>query len=306
MRIVDGHAHVASMRFIPTEFVTGVARNIAAQAVNSPSKRLSVEQIQSVLIAQHQDHYADELVRDMDAAGIAMTVLLAPDFSHALRCSLSVAEMAAEHHKIRQRHPGRFYVFQGIDPRSGREGVELFERAIVEYGFNGLKLYPPCGYSPSDERLFPAYEICARRGLPVLLHTGPTSPVLDFNFAHPSLIDRAAREFPGVSFILAHGAVHHTRTAVELCAYRPNVYLDISAFPGILHPLGWQQQLKDLFRLGINHKIIFGTDWPLFRMTAGTRSCLEELMADGGPFTGVPAREIEVIMAGTIERLIPH
>ena len=288
------------------EFVTGVARNIAAQSFDAPRKGLSVEQIQAVLVAQQQDHYADQLVQDMDEAGVSTTVLLVPDFSHALRCSMPIATMAAEHRKIRERHPGRFYVFQGIDPRSGPEAVEFFAQVIVEYGFHGLKLYPPCGYSPSDERLFAFYQICERQRVPVLLHTGPTSPVLDFNFAHPSLVDRAAREFPGVNFILAHGAVHHTQAAVELCAYRPNVYLDLAAFPGILHPQGWQQPLRELFRLGINHKIIFGTDWPLFRMTVSTQTCLAQLMGADGPLAGLPPREVEAIMGGNIERLIPH
>jgi uncharacterized protein len=306
MRIVDGHVHVASMKFIPLEFVAGVARNIAAQSLIAAKPGPSVEQIQAVLVAQNQDHNADQLVRDMDEAHVSMTVLLLPDFSCALSCSLSMAEMAAEHRKIRERHPGRFYVFQGIDPRSGPAALDFFERVIVEYGFHGLKLYPPCGYSPSDERLFPFYEICRQRHLPVLLHTGPTSPVLDFNFSHPSLIDRAAREFPEVNFILAHGAVHHTQAAMELCAYRPNVYLDLSAFPGILHPQGWQQSLRDLFHVGINHKIIFGTDWPLFRMTASTKSCIDELLREGGPMAGLAVRDVEAIMAGNIERLIPH
>src|SRR5262249_21122080 len=160
--------------------------------------------IQALLEAQHQDHDADQLVREMDQARVAMTVLLIPDFSHALECPLSIEDMAARHHEIRQRHPGRFYVFQGGDPRSGSAGVDFFERTIVEYGFDGLKLYPPCGYSPSDERLFPFYEVCAQRRLPVLLHTGPTSPVLQFECAHPSLVDRAALCFPSVNFILAH------------------------------------------------------------------------------------------------------
>jgi predicted TIM-barrel fold metal-dependent hydrolase len=214
--------------------------------------------------------------------------------------------MAAEHHQIRLRHPGRFYVFQGIDPRGGAEALRFFERTIVEYGFNGLKLYPPCGYSPSDPQLFPFYEICRARGLPVLLHTGATSPVLDFTWAHPSLIDAAAREFPDVNFILAHGVVHHREDAAALCAYRPNVYLDISAFPGIMHPQGWKPVVRDLFRLGINHKIIFGTDWPLFSITAGTKSCVDVLMAKDGPMEGLNMRDIELIMGGNIERLIPQ
>jgi predicted TIM-barrel fold metal-dependent hydrolase len=296
---------VASTRFIPRAFVAGAAANVTARP-GGGGPVVTLAQAQIVMEAQHRDHQADQLVREMDGAGIERTVLLIPDFGYALECPMSIAEMAAEHHRIRLRHPGRFYVFQGIDPRSGRDGVDFFERTISEYGFNGLKLYPPCGYSPSDERLFPFYEVCKARGLPVLLHTGPTSPVLSFECAHPNLIDHAAKVFPEVNFILAHGGVNHTADAALLCAYRPNVYLDIAGFPGALHPRGWQQHLRELFGLGIGHKIIFGTDWPLFRLTASTKTCLDELLAAGGPLAGLPAREVAAIMAGTIERLIPH
>jgi predicted TIM-barrel fold metal-dependent hydrolase len=216
---------------------------------------------------------------------------------------MPIEEMAALHQQIRQRHVGRFLVFQGIDPRSGRAALDFFERVVVEYRFNGLKLYPPCGYSPSDERLFPFYEVCRDYGLPVLLHTGPTSPVLAFNHAHPSLIDHAALMFPDVNFILAHGGVTHTTEAVQLCAYRPNVFLDFSGFPAALHPQGWAAHLQALFRIGINHKVIFGTDWPLTRMSASTQSYIDQLTRADGPMLGLAAREVEAIMAGNIERL---
>src|SRR5690606_26723281 len=97
---------------------------------------------------------------------------------------------------ICERHPGRFYVFAGVDPRWGLDGIRLFERGVGEYGFHGLKLYPPCGYSPSDPRLYSLYEICASRGLPVLTHVGGTSPALAFDTSDPILLDQAARSFP--------------------------------------------------------------------------------------------------------------
>jgi uncharacterized protein len=304
-RIIDGHAHVGSMRFIPRAFVSGVAANMLATQPATAGFRPTQQQIEHMLIAQHQDHTADELIAGMEAAGVEKTVLLVPDFTRVLDCDLSIEQMALEHHLIRQRHPGRFFVFQGVDPRAGRPALEFFERTVEEYGFEGLKLYPPCGYSPSDRRLDEFYEICAARGLPVLLHTGPTSPVLDFRFAHPDRIDRAAKRFPRVNFILAHGGVNHTDSAALLCAYRPNVFLDIAGFPGTLRAGGVERQLRELFALGINHKIIFGTDWPLFSATHSTRDCVELLVGDGGIMAALPPEQVRWIMAENIERLIP-
>jgi uncharacterized protein len=302
-RLIDGHVHVASMRFTPVQFVAGVARNILAAAA-SANNRLTESQVMRLLIAEHQDHHADELVRQMDQAGISQAVLLAPDFSFALEVSENMAAIALGHHEIRLRHPGRFLVFLGYDPRSGPEGLDGFERDIRQYDFEGLKLYPPCGYSPSDESLFPVYELCGQLGLPVLLHTGPTSPVLSFEYSNPALIDRAARQFPGVNFILAHGGVNYVEEALLMCAYRPNVYLDFSAFPAALAADGWVNHLARLFRSSLNHKVIFGTDWPVCRATVSHESVVRKLLAQDGPFTGLSKRDRQNVMGGNILRLV--
>ncbi len=227
-------------------------------------------------------------------------------FTRALRCERSIEEMAEEHHQIRLRHPGRFHVFMGVDPYRGRESLDLFERAVTSYGFDGLKLYPPCGYSPSDERLFPYYEVCRAYRLPVLLHTGPTSPVLSFEYSSPLCIERAAAQFADVNFILAHGGVNHVHEAALLCAYRPNVFLDFSGFTSALHPGGWREQLKQLFRLDINHQVIFGTDWPLSRLAGTHKDLLEVLLGSAGPLAERHEHEIDAIMHGNIERLLKH
>lgn len=303
-RRIDGHAHVASTHFIPKDFLLGVARNMLAK-VAQRARVANETEVMRHLEAQHQDHHADQLVAEMDRAGIARTVLLLPDFTMTLPCELDIAEMAARHHAIRRRHPGRFHVFQGVDPRRGAEGVRFFEHTVCEYRFEGLKLYPPCGYSPSDPCLFPFYEICAAYRLPVLFHSGPTSPVLSFGFSQPNLVDEAALRFPGVNFIIAHGGVNNVEEAAMLCAYRPNVYLDISGFTTSLHPQGWQGQLRDLFRMKINHKIIFGTDWPLARSTGTLQQAIDLLLATDGPLQGVPAHEINSIMGGCMNHLLP-
>ena len=203
-----------------------------------------------------------------------------------------------------QRHAGRFFVFGGVDPRWGTDGLALFEKGIVEYGFKGLKLYPPCGYSPSDRMLYPFYALCQARRLPVLLHIGPTSPVLDFSYAHPSLLERAALDFPDVNFILAHGAVNHVQACAQLCVYRPNVYLDISAFLGSMHPGGWQVALAELFKMNINHKILFGTDWPVFRHSGGHKKVMDEFCSVAGPLAGVSAPQRQGLMSGNVLRLL--
>lgn len=303
VEIVDGHAHVGSMRFVPDSFVHGIAENISSTAPATNHDN-TVAQVAGFLEAQHQDHLADELIAQMNAAGISKTTLLIPDFTMTLPCSLSIEDMALCHHQIRQRHPNRFFILQGVDPRAGAKALSFFEKTILEYGFDGLKLYPPCGYSPSDQRLFPFYELCSDLGLPVLLHTGPTSPVLSFRFSSPYLIDEAARSFPRVNFILAHGGVNNVNESVALCAYRPNVYLDTSGFLTVLHPHGWEAHLRELFSLKINHKIVFGTDWPFGRLAGGQKRTIDQLFSKDGPLDALPLGDVRNIMGLNMRRLV--
>ncbi len=301
--IVDGHCHVASTMFIPEQFLADVADNMYVKfaAVGQPIARTKLV---DMVIRQHQDHQADQLVAEMDAAGIDRAVLLAPDFATVMRCELDLDEIARRHHEIRLRHPGRFHVFMGIDPRRGREGVDAFERYVDQFGFEGLKLYPPCGFSASDRRLDDLYEICAARGLPVLLHTGPTVQSLDFNFIHPGLIDEAARRFENVNFILAHGAVAYVREAAYMCQYRANVYMDTGGITGGMHPEGWKRLAAEALGLGIRHKLIFGSDWPISRMSGGLEKMLKELHTNPELLPTLSAKERSRFLSGTIGKLL--
>lgn len=303
MQIIDGHCHVASTKFIPFGFLEDVAANLHRRLI-SYGQDVQKGKIVDMIMKQNQDHLADELIAEMNAAGIAETVLLVPDFTQVMACELSIVEMAAEHAHIRARHPGRFRVFLGTDPRYGNQGVDDFEHAVTHYGFDGLKLYPPCGYSPSDPQLFPYYEICAQHGLPVLLHIGPTAKRLDYRYGRPSLIDGASRQFPAVNFILAHGGVSYIEESLDYARYRENIYVDIGGFTGAMHPRGWAQQLRELFRCGVNHKIIFGTDWPIFRMSGGLAKVLAQFRAD--VINDLPERDVALIMAGNMTRLLPR
>lgn len=301
--IVDGHVHVASDRFIPRQFMTDVAANVEA-VMTAHGHELRSGRALDILVEQNQDHDADRLVSEMDAAAVSQAVLLAPDFGLAMPSSLTLEEVATAHHAIRLRHPGRFFFFAGVDPRRGREGIEFFASGIDRWDIDGLKLYPPCGFSPSDRMLDPYYEICRDRGLPVFIHTGPTVRSLEFDPAHPMNVDAAAVRFPGVDFVLGHGGVTHVSTAAYLAQYRMNVHLDIGGFAGGNFAGGWEEHLRGLFHSSLNDKVLFGTDWPLNRMSGGLRRLVGRFRGADGPLAGVSGREQKLVLAGNVRRLL--
>lgn len=302
--IIDAHCHIASEENIPGSFIDGAMSNLAV-ALSAQGVRVTAAKLSAMYRQKLQDPLCDTLVAEQAEAGVSKSILLAADFSYVLKdCALTVEESFQRHREVLARHPGKFEVFGGVDPRWGRDGVELFERSLSEFGFRGFKVYPPCGFSPSDPALFPFYEICAARRVPVLVHIGPTSPALAFDTANPFLLDEAARLFPGVNFILAHGSVSFTDECAMLCMFRPNVYLDISGYQGSLRAGGSGGAVGAVVSRGINHKILFGTDWPVFRIQGDQLTFVNAVVEDGGPLSELSEAERELILHKNAERLL--
>lgn len=302
-RIIDAHINAASVNFIPRKFIQDTANNMYSRMkIYNPS--LNRGRFDKVVFDIYTDDMADRLVSEMDESGIESAILLAPDFTHVTECEKSYTEVMELHAEIARRHQGRFHVFFGADPRNGSQGVESFRKAMKDFGFSGLKLYPPAGYSPSDDAFDGYYRVCAEFGAPVLSHTGPGWHSLDFNLGHPAKLDKAIRRFPEVNFILGHGGICHVDDAVYLCTYRENAYMDISGFTAVNSPDGWAAHLNRLFRMGINHKIVFGTSWPAFKMSSTMKKIVGYFSYDGEVFSGIKKKDVDLIMSGNISRIL--
>lgn len=302
--IVDSHCHIASEKFWPRSFIDGAIANAVAK-LTAHGVPMSPHKMATMYRAKMQDPLCDELVSEMAAAGISKSILLAADFTYALKdCQLTIEESFLAHRDVLARHPGKLAVFGGVDPRWGKDGLHLFERSLAEFGFCGMKVYPPCGFSPSAPEMFPFYELCSHYRVPVVVHIGPTSPALSFTTSYPFMLDEAARLFPNVNLILAHGAVAFTEECAMMCAFRPNVYLDISAYQSTLGAGGAGDAVRGVVSRGINHKILFGSDWPVFRLQADQRTFIEGLTEPDGALAGLSRTECELVLYRNIERLL--
>jgi len=302
--IIDCHCHIASEQHTPRSFIEGSVANMV-RALEAQGLPVSARKLTNMFLSKMQDPLCDSLVGEMEAAGISKTVLLIADFTYALKdCILTIEESYNKHREVLLRHPGKFEVFGGADPRWGKDGLDLFERSLAEFGFRGFKVYPPCGFSPSDPALFPYYELCAHYQVPVLLHIGPTSPVLDFTYSSPFLVDEAARLFPTVDFILAHGVVNFVEECVMMCRFRPNVYLDISGYQNTLGYDPSAGAVRNIVSLGINHKILFGTDFPVFRLQGEQADFIDALTGASGALAQLNEREKSLVLSQNVERLL--
>lgn len=84
---------------------------------------------------------------------------------------ISIDEQLEELAEVRDDFPDQIIPFVHIDPRH-EDAPERIKDWIIKRGFKGVKIYPPFGYSPADEKLDPIYAFCETHhsGIPVMTH----------------------------------------------------------------------------------------------------------------------------------------
>ena len=138
--------------------------------------------------------------------------------------------------RISKQYP-QIIPFIHIDPR--REGfLELLKKSIEEWDFKGVKIYPPLGYFPYDEQLYPVYDYCATHKLPVISHCSPYNPV-HFKGSNKELHSLLLKSKTPINV--------QGKSKKELCAHFTN-------------PENWEHVLKDFknLKLCLAH---FGSDY---------------------------------------------
>lgn len=133
---------------------------------------------------------------------------------------------------LKKTYPKNILPFIHIDPRRPNS-LDIFKKYVEKHEFHGLKLYPPLGNFPYDERLYPIYEYCQKQKLPVIAHCSPKNPVffkgtnkalyellkksktpIDFknkkkkelcsHFTHPKNYKYVMKDFPELKICVAH------------------------------------------------------------------------------------------------------
>lgn len=133
-------------------------------------------------------------------------------------------------------------------------------RAIVEYGFQGLKLQPAVTREmPDDARFFPVYEMLQEHGKIVLCHSG--SAPQQWMFDGPERLRRIMERFPRLKFVVAHcGALEYAGFAAVAAEY-PSVYFDTAMISVPCAGFEGNCPGVDFYRRHAD-RILFGSDFP--------------------------------------------
>ncbi len=188
----------------------------------------------------------ETILRLMDEAGIEKAIIMT--YTDAPGLNERALEYTAE---IVARFPDRFYGYARMHPWYGNRAIEMFERAIKEYGLRGLKLHPVSTIAhPADEGTLKLIRKAAALGVPVLYHCG------DEPLTTPYELEYSVSACEDANIIFGHmGGYFHVSQAVEVASRHPNVYLDTSAMP---YP-AWIRRAID--RIG-PERVVFASDGP--------------------------------------------
>ena len=265
--VIDAHVHLLAEGFMHDRWWDGLGRamggRMAARGAALPGPPLAVAK--ELAQARFFDPDGSKLIAQMDAAGVARSVLLALDYGLLTgEPATPIADQNALVLEVARRHPGRIIPVYTIDPR--REGAFARFREGVERGMRGLKLHCSTGFFPHDPVCRPFLALAQERGLPLLLHTGNQPGPCKARYTLPEHVDDVAAEYPDLTIVCAHLAHAWHDQLLSLASAKPNIHMDFSGWqpsfarrPAEL--LGVLRRIVD--ELGA-HRVCWGSDGPYF------------------------------------------
>jgi len=199
----------------------------------------------------------EQMIEAMDRIGI----------DRACISVISSTKANAEMLDAVSRFPDRLVGFVLVNPRYPDEMTSTLDWCFENPAVKGIGEVHPTSYQhwypvtgPAYE---PAWEFAARRNVPVLIHSGPTS---EASRCSPTMIGEVARRHPGFPILIGHCGAYDSWSmldeAIDVALAEEQVYLEISAmarFYGVLEYI--------VKRLGPD-KVVFGSDAPFHDWTA--------------------------------------
>ena len=179
---------------------------------------------------------------------------------------------------IVEHNPRRFRPVANVNPHLHFPIAQELTRQL-DLGAAALKLHPVHGgFRCDDAMLYPAYQVLAERGVPLVVHCGTsTFPGSMNEFADPSYLLPVVRDFPTLDVVLAHGGRGWWYDAAAFMALsHDHVWIELSGLPPKRLPQYYASY--DLGRLA--RKWVFATDWPGVPGTAANARAVVDLGLD--------------------------
>lgn len=172
-------------------------------------------------------------------------------------------------HAMAKAYPDRVLFCGGVDPLLNGIGHALdeMERQVKELGAVSMKFYNghvDMTWRCDDEQVaYPLYEKCEKLGISVVqFHKGIPFGKQNVEHLGPTDLQKAARDFPNLNFIIHHLALPYFDETVSIGARFPNIYLALSGtFSQMAFaPRLLQERIGRLLRDVGSHKLLWGSE----------------------------------------------
>jgi predicted TIM-barrel fold metal-dependent hydrolase len=205
-----------------------------------------------------------------------------------------------------KQHTEKFIGWCSVDPNDA-DCVEQLVYYVDELGLRGLKCSPIYqNWNPQDPKHLPLFRKAQELGIPVNMHQG-TSFVRPgpLKYANPIQLEDIAIACPALRIVIAHMGHPWEDECVVLIRKHPNLYANISA----LHyrPLRHYQAFMTAIEYGVEHKLIFGSDFPsatAAQVIAGQHKV--NAIVDGTKMPRIPDQMIHDIIYENWKRFLPE
>jgi uncharacterized protein len=303
----DCHVHAFPPGMVPEPIHRARATARAVRLGRDPAATVAetVERMKENV----DDPSADLIRRDLEAAGFTRAIM--PNIDWGLVAGditeLSPPAQLEWARGIADRHRGFFTVLFGIDPRRP-DAAKLAREALASGDIAGIKLYPPCGFSPADEICEEIYEAVADAGAFVMFHTGRQTYPFDLSFGRLEPYGAVQRRFPALRLVLGHaGWPFWGREACEIAAGHPTTWIEVSNWHrGIDTDLSRVQEfLRHAWRELGPRRVLFGSDGFSGPRSTGVKTLARwrEVFVETATDAGIDLAETET---GVDELLTTH
>lgn len=166
---------------------------------------------------------------------------------------------------VAKENPG-LVPFITLDPSMDKDAmIDEIQDKVKNEGAKGIKLHPGSQhFFPNDRRLWPAYQIAQRLGLPIISHAGSFSTPIQY--AQPNNFKEVLDSFPNLTLVMAHVGKGFFDEATSLAKAYPNLQFDCS---NIISNTEGEERLSDadftalIREVGVE-RVMFGSDFPWY------------------------------------------
>ena len=255
--IIDIHTHIYDRKMYPKRFWEGLFEIKKRTLSDDEFKRWE----------SATDGNVNNLIKDMDDAGIDISVCLTSDYAFL---SQEEAEIPIWNANVlvaeaQQKYPDRIIGFAGVDPlRPG--AVDLIEKGVKELGLKGVKFFPYL-QNPNEQSIAPFMQKVADLGVPVLFHQGTDPLPFLAKYGDPRYLDDLLYRHPQLRITAAHCARGYEDLLVEMAIGRPKrLWTDLSGMQHEYVASPWHFLTRMRYMLDrMPNAVMIGSDWPFLK-----------------------------------------